>query len=285
MRRRRIIYFLLLPPIVVGLAFAAAGLPYYDNVMVWCNNSANWWPEVPVILAILYVSIIMGDIVLTVHKKEKASHRYTGGSNKLSNMVFKQAMYFVGAFYLTWVPYLVLQYMWSRGTGYNIYGLTLAASTMVPLQGFYNFLVYARPRYFNKDTGLNSLWSGSLTSMRSTMRRTFTRRNMLSLRRTGQESSKRSNDVLSMMRAVGEETEALEFHDRTSASSALGNRSSRKDAHPDKLVPNEESKHDSDELNIVSLSPEESNENEEEDVIGRRARFRENTRLEMCIAG
>ena len=30
-----------------------------------------------------------------------------------------------------------------------MYGLVLAASTMVPLQGFWNFVVYAKPRYFN----------------------------------------------------------------------------------------------------------------------------------------
>lgn len=40
-----------------------------------------------------------------------------------------------------------LQYMWSSGYGYDIYGLTLAASTMVPLQGFWNFCVYAVRSY------------------------------------------------------------------------------------------------------------------------------------------
>jgi hypothetical protein len=39
--------------------------------------------------------------------------------------------------------------MLASGKGYDIYGLTLAASTMVPLQGFWNMCVYAKPRYFN----------------------------------------------------------------------------------------------------------------------------------------
>jgi hypothetical protein len=51
----------------------------------------------------------MVDVSLNVYKKEKASSRYTGGSNKLSKMVFKQALWFVGAFYITWGPYLALQ--------------------------------------------------------------------------------------------------------------------------------------------------------------------------------
>ncbi|KAL7488284.1 hypothetical protein ACHAW6_013868 [Cyclotella cf. meneghiniana] len=148
LKRKRIIYFLLIPPFITGFTFAGAGIPYYDNVLVWCNNSAKWWPELPVILAILLSTIVMGDTVSSVYKKESASSRYSGGGNKLSKMVFKQAMWFVAAFYITWVPYLVLQYMWSSGKGYNIYGLTLAAATLVPLQGFWNCFVYCRPRYF-----------------------------------------------------------------------------------------------------------------------------------------
>jgi hypothetical protein len=34
MRRRRVVYFLLVPPIVIGMTFAGVGIPYYDNVMV-----------------------------------------------------------------------------------------------------------------------------------------------------------------------------------------------------------------------------------------------------------
>jgi hypothetical protein len=69
----------------------------------------SWWPEIPVVLAIFVETVIMGDLVYSVHQKEKASSQYTGGSKKLSKMVSEQAMWFVGAFYVTWIPYLVLQ--------------------------------------------------------------------------------------------------------------------------------------------------------------------------------
>jgi formate hydrogenlyase subunit 3/multisubunit Na+/H+ antiporter MnhD subunit len=69
----------------------------------------RWWPEIPVLLAIFSPTVSMGDVCLSVYKKEKASSRYTGGKTKLSKMVFKQALFFVGAFYITWVPYLTLQ--------------------------------------------------------------------------------------------------------------------------------------------------------------------------------
>jgi hypothetical protein len=71
--------------------------------------SIRWWPEIPTVLAIFFATVIMGDVVYYVHQKEKASSQYTGGSNKLSKMVSGQAMWFVGAFYVTWIPYLVLQ--------------------------------------------------------------------------------------------------------------------------------------------------------------------------------
>ena len=33
MARRRMVYFLLIPPIIIGFVFAAVGVPFYDNVM------------------------------------------------------------------------------------------------------------------------------------------------------------------------------------------------------------------------------------------------------------
>ena len=41
LKRKHATCVLVIPPIVVGLVFAFAGLPFYDNVRVWCNNSAK----------------------------------------------------------------------------------------------------------------------------------------------------------------------------------------------------------------------------------------------------
>jgi hypothetical protein len=41
MERNHIIHYLLVPPIAIGLAFAFAGIRFYGNVLVWCNNSAK----------------------------------------------------------------------------------------------------------------------------------------------------------------------------------------------------------------------------------------------------
>ena len=74
-----------------------------------CAYFYRWWPEIPIVLAIFYTNVIMGGVLYHVYKQEKSSSRYTGGSNKLFKQVFKQACLFVGAFYITWMPYLVLQ--------------------------------------------------------------------------------------------------------------------------------------------------------------------------------
>jgi hypothetical protein len=77
----------------------------------------RWWPEIPTVLATFFATVIMGDLVYYVHQMKKASSRYTGGSNKLSKMVSEQAMWFIGAFYITWVPYLVLQVRQAAAAG------------------------------------------------------------------------------------------------------------------------------------------------------------------------
>eukprot|EP00956_Cyclotella_meneghiniana_P011206 scaffold15730_cov27-Cyclotella_meneghiniana.AAC.3 len=100
----------------------------------------RWWPEIPVIIAIFLATVIMGSLCYKFYRTERRSVQYTGGETRLSLKLFKQSCWFVVAFYLTWVPYLTLQYMHmlSSGKGYDNYGLILSAATMVPLQGFWN---------------------------------------------------------------------------------------------------------------------------------------------------
>eukprot|EP00804_Cyclotella_cryptica_P010052 CCRYP_020493-RB/>CCRYP_020493-RB protein AED:0.05 eAED:0.05 QI:45/1/1/1/0.75/0.8/5/445/885 len=147
LKKKHVLGFLFAPPIVIGLVFAFVGIPYYDNVRVWCNNSAKWWPEIPVICSIIAATGIMGTLWYHVYKNEKRTYRYTYSGSRRSMMVFKQSCWFVIAFYITWVPYLTLQYMLSSGKGYDDYGLILSAATLVPLQGFWNNIVYIRTRY------------------------------------------------------------------------------------------------------------------------------------------
>jgi hypothetical protein len=63
------------------------------------------------------------------------------------------------------------KYMLSSGKGYGKYGLALAASTMCALQGFWNFIVYARPRNYLTRKSLSRMASGVNTLFKSFARR------------------------------------------------------------------------------------------------------------------
>ena len=69
----------------------------------------RWWPEIPVILAIIAAAGIMGTLCHHVYKIGTQSAQYTDIGASLLMKVFKQSCWFVIAFYITWVPYLTLQ--------------------------------------------------------------------------------------------------------------------------------------------------------------------------------
>lgn len=152
----KIRWALFLCPIAVGLAFAFAGIPFYDSLNLWCNNTASYWPDVPVAISIGLATIIMALVCWDVYSKEKASSKWrpgggaSDGRQSLSSQVFWQSFFYLLAFYLTWPFYLALQYAWVRGSALTNYGLVLTAAALVPLQGFWNMLVYIRPRHWKK---------------------------------------------------------------------------------------------------------------------------------------
>jgi hypothetical protein len=136
-------YVLFAVPIVVGAIFAFAGIPFYDNAILWCNNSRKYWSEIPVAIAILIATGIFINLCWFVFKSERASRRFRrhseGGRASLSQAVFKQSLVYLGAFYLTWPPYLALQIMIANGHAFSNYRFTLFAGTAVTLQGFWNY--------------------------------------------------------------------------------------------------------------------------------------------------
>lgn len=140
-------------PLLVGFIFTFAGIPYFDNMILWCNNTAKWWPDIPLAIAIVAATCLMVSICVHVYFTERASDRWRGrresrrSRRSLANQVFWQSFWYIIAFYITWVPYLALQYTWATGKAFSSYGFILFAGTMVPLQGAWNCFVYIRPRY------------------------------------------------------------------------------------------------------------------------------------------
>lgn len=70
--------WLIATPLVIGFAFAFAGVPFYDTHDLWCSNTDYYWPEAPILLAIFVASAVMIKICVHVHRNEKMSSKYTG---------------------------------------------------------------------------------------------------------------------------------------------------------------------------------------------------------------
>eukprot|EP00536_Pseudo-nitzschia_multiseries_P003712 jgi/Psemu1/186463/e_gw1.58.68.1 len=133
-------------PISVGTIFAFAGIPFYDNTVLWCNNRGLYWPEAPVIIAIAIATYVMLNLCWFVYKSERISRRFRRHSESerasLSKAFFLQSLVYLAAFYLTWPAYLALQIMIANGKAFSNYGFFLFAGTAVTLQGFWNFIFH-----------------------------------------------------------------------------------------------------------------------------------------------
>ena len=140
-------------PLVIGFAFAFAGIPFYETHDLWCANTGLYWPEAPILLAIVVASVVMITICVHVYRNEKMTSKYTtasGGGRRQkrskTSMVLSQSISYLTSFYLVWPPYVALQWSWAAGVSYNNYWLILIAGSLVPLQGFCNCITYLRPR-------------------------------------------------------------------------------------------------------------------------------------------
>lgn len=117
-RVKKIHVYLFLVPVLVGISFAFAGIPFYAPLPLWCNNTASYWPDIPVAVAIGLATVIMGTVCWDVYSKEKATKKYHSGRTgrtRLSTKVFWQSFWYLLAFYLTWPVYLALQNTWAGG--------------------------------------------------------------------------------------------------------------------------------------------------------------------------
>jgi len=144
----------------IGTATAALAMDLYQD--------ANWdcWisPEydvfqltfffAPLLLAIIFVVTLMLNIYLHVKKEEGNSARYhprIGDKVRLrkTRAVAKQGALYVGAFFVTWLfPTIarLYQLIWQVNPPTAIIVL---AACFIPIQGFFNALVYFRLRYIN----------------------------------------------------------------------------------------------------------------------------------------
>jgi len=177
LRKSRIYYLLYIVPVIVGSILAFAGIPFYSNAILWCNNSQPYWPETFVGIAIVTATALMLSVCFFVYKSEKASSRYSVNNREnisLTRKVFGQSLAFLAAFYLTWPAYLALQIMLAKGKAFSNYGFYLFAGTAVTLQGFWNFVF--QPGVLKKAAKKSKEFvskTSKVTTVSRSFRRTF----------------------------------------------------------------------------------------------------------------
>eukprot|EP00571_Detonula_confervacea_P012427 CAMPEP_0172304196 /NCGR_PEP_ID=MMETSP1058-20130122/5628_1 /TAXON_ID=83371 /ORGANISM="Detonula confervacea, Strain CCMP 353" /LENGTH=431 /DNA_ID=CAMNT_0013015321 /DNA_START=305 /DNA_END=1600 /DNA_ORIENTATION=+ len=164
-------------PVAISSTIAVLGLPFklYNNSgwLCWiatypsgcqatdtCTRGENadifrWVHYAIIWSAILLVTAGMYSIYRMVKRQEliqsqemNAEVVYRGTKSK---KVAIQAALFVGALYLTWI-FTTITRIYQIATGNNSYVLLVLMAIFFPLQGFFNCLVYLRPRYLRSKS-------------------------------------------------------------------------------------------------------------------------------------
>ena len=85
-------------------------------------------------------------------------YQYNTTSPSMSRRLARQSYLYVGALYLTNIPLIVTR-VTQFIAGETYYGMMLSIAILVPMQGFWNVIVFLRPRKM-KETGgrLSGFW-------------------------------------------------------------------------------------------------------------------------------
>ena len=118
------------------------------------NASAFRWIfyYAPLWCAIAFVTVAMYLVYRSVLTTEKKMDRFTEGTGysqrhrKHSKKVANQGYWYCGAFYLTWL-FPTITRLTQLIAGTTPYPLILVTAMFVPIQGFFNAIVYIHPRY------------------------------------------------------------------------------------------------------------------------------------------
>jgi len=159
-------------PTVVAALIALLGLPFklYNNSgwLCWfaeypsnCKENGNcvrgehseifrWVHYVIIWSAIAFVSVQMYSIYRKVREQEGfVAQQFDAETTRRGTKAKKvavQAALFVGALYMTWF-FTTVTRIYQNVTGHNEFALLVLMAIFFPLQGFFNALIYIRPRY------------------------------------------------------------------------------------------------------------------------------------------
>jgi hypothetical protein len=156
---RRIRLYLHVVPVLVGFGLAFGGLTRYGWFEYGCHiqpspegemRDALLFVVVPIGLSIVCITFAMLAVYLSVRSKSRASRRWSSGSSgTLERYVFWQALFYTLSFYMTW-PVVFCVYVGGLDARSSRYGFSVLVAFVAPLQGFNNFLVYVRPKSYQR---------------------------------------------------------------------------------------------------------------------------------------
>eukprot|EP00584_Thalassiosira_punctigera_P007922 CAMPEP_0172535842 /NCGR_PEP_ID=MMETSP1067-20121228/7677_1 /TAXON_ID=265564 ORGANISM="Thalassiosira punctigera, Strain Tpunct2005C2" /NCGR_SAMPLE_ID=MMETSP1067 /ASSEMBLY_ACC=CAM_ASM_000444 /LENGTH=453 /DNA_ID=CAMNT_0013320799 /DNA_START=364 /DNA_END=1725 /DNA_ORIENTATION=+ len=135
----------------------------HADIFRWVHYAIIW-------SAILSVTLGMYSIYRKVRQQERIQSQErdddAASRGRKSKKVAIQAALFVGALYLTWI-FTTITRIYQITTGNNNFVLLVLMATFFPLQGFFNCLIYLRPRYLrcrsrNPDAPVRQLLKLSL---------------------------------------------------------------------------------------------------------------------------
>lgn len=106
---------------------------------------------IPLLICIFFSTVAMIMIYHKFRQTEKRMLRYSGGQARPRDQSFVnsdkiaiQALLYTFAFFLTWLPSVAWSLTWWFGK--NVFWLDMLAYICEPFQGFFNFIVFLRPR-------------------------------------------------------------------------------------------------------------------------------------------
>jgi len=179
---RKVRHFLHGGPLIVGCGLAFAGIPFYDWYVYGCHLRpppfGQLWTVIvfavlPLGFSVLAITFSMAAVYCMVRRNARKSRRWSFGfgNESLETKVFWQAILYTLSFYITW-PILFSVYIaatdYTEGYDKGNYTLPAIVSFVAPLQGFSNFLVYARPCLTTRKVKSSS--KAPSNSLKSTMR-------------------------------------------------------------------------------------------------------------------
>lgn len=135
------------------------------------NGSLYQWAFyfIPLWLVIVLVSFLMYSVYASVRNQEHTMKKYAGSTVKSTHAkstaanlaqhkrVARQAFYYIGAFYVTWLFPTVFRIVTT--TGSFPFWLLFLTAFFVPIQGILNLIVFIRPKYVKYRKRHPSSWS------------------------------------------------------------------------------------------------------------------------------